>query len=188
MSTPTTEIPGYVAGTWAIDPIHSEVGFSVRHMMVSKVRGKFEKVEGTFVTGPDPLQSSVNATIDAASITTSHNDRDNHVRSEDFLHVEKHPTITFQSTGVRQEDGEYLLDGNLTIKDATRPVTLHLELNGFGPDAYGGTRAGFSAKGEISRKDFGVSFNGVIPGTNGAVVSDKVNLDLEVEGVLQPAQ
>jgi polyisoprenoid-binding protein YceI len=188
MSTAATEIPGYVAGTWAIDPIHSEVGFSVRHMMVSKVRGKFEKVEGTFVTGPTELESSVNATIDAASINTSQSDRDNHVRSEDFLNVEKHPQITFQSTGVRQDGGEYYIDGNLTIRDVTRPVTLTLEINGFGPDAYGGTRAGFSAKGEISRKDFGVSFNGVIPGTNGAVVSDKVNLDLEIEGVLQPAE
>ena len=188
MSTAATEIPGYVAGTWAIDPIHSEVGFSVRHMMVSKVRGKFEKVEGTFVTGPTELESSVNAVIDAASITTSQSDRDNHVRSEDFLAVEKHPHITFQSTGVRKEGDDYFIDGNLTIKEVTRPVSLSLEINGFGPDAYGGTRAGFSAKGEISRKDFGVSFNGVIPGTNGAVVSDKVNLDLEVEGVLQPAE
>jgi polyisoprenoid-binding protein YceI len=188
MSTAATEIPGYVAGTWAIDPIHSEVGFSVRHMMVSKVRGKFEKVEGSFVTGATPLESSVNATIDAASITTSQGDRDNHVRSEDFLHVEKHPHITFQSTGVRQDGGDYVIDGNLTIRDVTRPVSLTLEINGFGPDAYGGTRAGFSAKGEISRKDFGVSFNGVIPGTNGAVVSDKVNLDLEIEGVLQSAE
>ena len=89
---------------------------------------------------------------------------------------------------MRKEGGEYFIDGNLTIKDVTRPVSLTLEINGFGPDAYGGTRAGFSAKGEISRKDFGVSFNGVIPGTNGAVVSDKVNIDLEIEGVLQPAE
>ena len=185
MSTAATEVPGYIAGTWAIDPIHSEVGFSVRHMMVSKVRGKFEKVEGTFVTGPTEIESSVNATIAAASINTSQADRDNHVRSEDFLHVEKHPTITFDSTGVHQDGDDFVLEGNLTIRDVTRPVTLKLEINGFGPDAYGGTRAGFSAKGEISRKDFGVSFNGVIPGTNGAVVSDKVNLDLEIEGVLQ---
>ena len=185
MSTAATEIPGYVAGTWAIDPIHSEVGFSVRHMMVSKVRGKFEKVEGSFTTGADPLQSTVSATIDTTSFSTSQVDRDNHVRSEDFLHVEKHPTITFQSTGVRPDGDDFLLDGNLTIKEVTRPITLKLEINGFGPDAFGGTRAGFSAKGEISRKDFGVNFNGVIPGTNGAVVSDKVNIDLEIEGVLQ---
>jgi polyisoprenoid-binding protein YceI len=186
MSTAATEVPGYVAGTWAIDPVHSEVGFIVRHMMVSKVRGKFEKVDGTFTTGADPLQSTVSATIDTASITTSNGDRDNHVRSEDFLNVEKHPTITFQSTGVRPDGDDFLLDGNLTIREVTRPVTLKLELNGFGPDAYGGTRAGFSAKGEISRSDFGVSFNGAIPGTNGVAVSDKVTLDLEIEGVLQP--
>jgi polyisoprenoid-binding protein YceI len=186
MSIAATEIPGYVAGTWTIDPMHSEVGFSVRHMMVSKVRGKFEKVEGTFTTGEDPLQSNVTATIDATSITTSQADRDNHLRSGDFLESEKHPTLTFQSTGVRKDGGDYLLDGNLTIKGVTRPVTLKLEINGFGPDAYGGTRAGFSAKGEINRKDFGVSFDGVIPGTNnGVVVSDKVSLDLEIEGVLQ---
>ena len=185
MSTAATEIPGYVAGNWAIDPIHSEVGFSVRHMMVSKVRGKFEKVEGSFTTGADPLQSTVSATIDTTSFSTSQVDRDNHVRSEDFLHVEKHPTITFDSTGVRRDGDDFLLDGNLTIKEVTRPITLTLEINGFGPDPFGSTRAGFSAKGEISRKDFGVNFNGVIPGTNGAVVSDKVNIDLEIEGVLQ---
>jgi len=186
MTTAATEIPGYVAGTWAIDPVHSEVGFTVRHMMVSKVRGKFEKVEGTFVTGPDPLQSRVTATIDANSITTSQADRDNHLRSGDFLEIEKYPNLTFESTGVRQDGDEYLLDGNLTIKGVTRPITLKLEINGFGPDAYGGTRAGFSAKGEINRSDFGVSFNGAIPGTNnGVVVSEKVNIDLEIEGVLQ---
>src|ERR1700735_317500 len=117
MSTAATEVPGYIAGTWAIDPSPSEVGFSVRHMMVSKVRGKFEKVEGTFVTGPTELESSVNATIDAASINTSQSDRDNHVRSEDFLNVEKHPHITFQSTGVRNDGGEYFIDGNLTIRE-----------------------------------------------------------------------
>jgi polyisoprenoid-binding protein YceI len=189
MSVAATEIPGYVTGTWAIDPVHSEVGFSVRHMMVSKVRGKFEKVEGTFTTGENPLQSSVTASIDAASITTSQADRDNHIRSGDFLEVEKHPTLTYRSTGVRQDGDDFLLDGDLTIRGVTRPVTLKLEINGFGPDAYGGTRAGFSAKGEINRGDFGVTFNGAIPGTNnGVVVSDKVTLDLEIEGVLQPKE
>jgi polyisoprenoid-binding protein YceI len=186
MSIAATEIPGYVAGTWAIDPVHSEVGFSVRHMMVSKVRGKFEKVEGTFTTGADPQQSSVSVTIDPSSITTSQADRDNHLRSGDFLEVEKYPTMTYQSTGVRRDGDDFLLDGNLTLKGVTRPVTLTLEINGFGPDAYGGTRAGFSAKGEINRKDFGVSFDGTIPGSNnGVVVSDKVTIDLEIEGVLQ---
>ena len=135
------------------------------------------------------MSRACNATIDASSITTSQGDRDNHVRSEDFLHVEKHPHITFQSTGV-PPGGRRVLHRRQPDHHATSPVRSPstLEINGFGPDAYGGTRAGFSAKGEISRKDFGVSFNGVIPGTNGAVVSDKVNLDLEIEGVLQPAE
>ena len=185
MSTAATEVPGYIAGTWAIDPIHSEVGFSVRHMMVSKVRGKFEKVEGTFVTGPTELESSVNATIDAASINTSQSDRDNHVRSEDFFHVEKHPTMAFRSTAVRPDGDNFLLDGDLTLRGVTRPVTFRLELNGFGPDPYGGTRAGFSATTEINRNDWNVSFNGAIPGSGSAVVlSDKVTVNLEIEAVL----
>ena len=188
MTETAVEIPGYVAGTWAIDPVHSEVSFVVRHMMVSKVRGRFDKFEGTITTAPDPLQSSVNATVDLSSVNTGEPNRDNHIRSADFFEVESHPTMTFHSTGVRHDGSDFLLDGQLTIRGTTKPVTLKLEVNGFGPDAYGGTRAGFSAKGEISRKDFGVSFNGVIPGTNGAVVSDKVNLDLEIEGVLQPAE
>jgi polyisoprenoid-binding protein YceI len=187
MSTTAVEIPGYVAGTWAIDPVHSEVSFVVRHMMVSKVRGRFDKFEGTIVTAADPLQSSVTASIDLSSVNTGAPDRDNHIRSADFFEVENHPTMTFKSTGVRQEGENFLLDGDLTIRGITRPITLELEINGFGPDAYGGTRVGFSALGQITRQDFGVSFNGPIPGVPGGVaVSDKVTINLEVEGVLQP--
>jgi polyisoprenoid-binding protein YceI len=185
MSIAATEIPGYVAGTWTIDPIHSEVSFVVRHMMVSKVRGRFDKFEGTLVTAPNPLESTVTATIDLSSVNTGAPDRDNHIRSGDFFEVEKHPNMTFRSTGVRPAGDGFLLDGELTLRGVTQPVTLQLELNGFGPDAYGGTRAGFSAIGEINRNDFGVSYNGPIPG-GGVAVSDKVTINLEVEGVLQP--
>jgi len=178
-----TGIPGYVAGTWAIDPVHSEVGFSVRHMMVSKVRGKFGTFEGTITTTEDPLESSVTATVDLASISTGNDQRDGHLRSSDFFDTETHPQMTFQSTGIRAEDSTHLLDGELTIRSITRPVTLALEFNGIGPDAYGGTRAGFSATGEINRKDFGVNWNAAIEG-GGAVVSDKVALSLEIEAVL----
>jgi polyisoprenoid-binding protein YceI len=185
MSIAATEIPGYVAGTWTIDPVHSEVSFVVRHMMVSKVRGRFDKFEGTIVTGPNPLESTVNATIDLSSVNTGEPNRDNHIRSGDFFDVEKHPNMTFRSTGLRPAGEGFVVQGELTIRGTTRPVELQLELNGFGPDAYGGTRAGFSAIGEISRDDFGVSFNGTIPGTNnGVVVSDKVTINLEIEGVL----
>jgi polyisoprenoid-binding protein YceI len=180
------EIPGYVAGTWDIDPVHSEVGFSVRHMAVSKVRGRFDKFEGVIVTGEDPLSSTVTATIDATSINTNNEQRDGHIKSADFFEVEAHPTWTFTSTGVKADGDDYLLTGDLTIKGVTKPVTLKLEATGFGPDAYGGTRFGFSAAGEINRNDFGVSFNGPIPGVpGGVIVSDKVTLHLEIEGVLR---
>jgi polyisoprenoid-binding protein YceI len=187
MSTAAVEIPGYVAGTWAVDPVHSEVSFVVRHMMVSKVRGRFDKYEGTFVTAEDPLKSSVTATVDLNSINTGQEQRDAHIRSADFFHVEEHPTMTFASTGVRAgDDGDFLLDGDLTIRGTTKPVTFKLEISGFGPDAYGGTRAGFSATTEINRMDFGVAFNGPIPGVPGGVaVSEKVTVNLEIEGVLQ---
>jgi polyisoprenoid-binding protein YceI len=147
MSVPTTAtaIPGYVAGTWSIDPVHSEIGFSVRHMMVSKVRGKFDTFSGEVVTGEDPLKSSVTAEIELSSINTGNEQRDAHIRSADFFEVEKHQKMTYRSTGVRLEDGEYVLDGELTLKDVTRSVPLKLEINGFGPDPFGGTRAGFRA-------------------------------------------
>ena len=180
------QIPGFIAGTWEIDPVHSEVSFVVRHMVVSKVRGRFEKFSGTIVTSDNLAESSVNVTIDASSISTSEPNRDNHVRSADFLDVENFPTLEFRSTSVRSERGAYFIDGDLTIRGTTRPVTLKVEVNGFTPDPYGGTRAGFSATTEINRHDFKVSFNGPIPGTDNAMVlSDKVDLTLEVEAVLQ---
>jgi polyisoprenoid-binding protein YceI len=179
-----TAIPGYVAGTWSIDPVHSTVEFAVRHMMVSKVRGKFRTFSGTLVTGENPLGSSVSAEIDLNSIDTGAEQRDNHIRSADFFEAETYPTMTYRSTGVRQDGDHFILDGQLTLKDVTRDVPLKLELNGFGPDGYGGTRAGFTATGEINRRDFNVNFTAVME-TGGAVVSDKVSLHLEIEAVLQ---
>ncbi|MFZ0668686.1 MAG: YceI family protein [Acidimicrobiales bacterium] len=180
------EIPGFVAGTWEIDAVHSEVSFVVRHMVVSKVRGRFDRFSGTIVTEEDPARASVTVTIDASSINTNEPNRDNHVRSADFLDVDNFPNITFSSTAVRTENSEFLVDGELTIRGITKPVTLDVEVNGFTPDPYGGTRAGFSASTEINRQDFGVSYNGPIPGANNAMVlSDKVALTLEVEAVLQ---
>jgi len=185
LTAPVTEtgIPGYEAATWSIDPVHSEVGFSVRHMMVSKVRGRFTTFSGQLVTAADPTQSSVTAEIDLASINTGQEQRDAHIKSADFFEVETYPTMTYKSTGIRVEDGEYILDGDLTLKGVTKSVPLHLELNGFGPDPYGGTRAGFTATGELNRGDFNVSFNAPMA-NGGAVVSDKVNLQLEIEAVL----
>jgi polyisoprenoid-binding protein YceI len=185
MSTPTTtELPGYVAGTWDIDPVHSDVSFTVRHMMVSKVRGRFATFAGEIVTGEDLSGSSVAATIEANSIDTGNGQRDDHIRSADFFDVANHPQWTFRSTGIRVDGSDLVLDGELTIKGVTRQVPLALEINGFGPDAYGGTRAGFSAATSIDRNDFGVDIKLPMDG-GGVVLSDKVQINLEIEAVLR---
>ncbi|HYK66670.1 MAG TPA: YceI family protein [Streptosporangiaceae bacterium] len=184
MTAVTTEtgIPGYEAATWTIDPVHSEVGFSVRHMMVSKVRGRFTSFSGQIVTAEDPTQSSVTAEIDLSSINTGQEQRDEHIKSADFFEVETYPTMTYSSTGIKVEDGEYVLEGDLTLKGVTRSVPLKLELQGFGPDPFGGYRAGFSATGEINRRDFNVSFSAPMA-NGGVVVADKIQLQLEIEAV-----
>jgi len=182
-SSTATTIPGYVAGTWTIDPVHSEIGFSVRHVMVSKVRGKFTNFSGQIVTAEDPFKSSATAEIDLKSINTGNDQRDEHIRSADFFEVETYPTMTYRSTGATFEDGNYILDGELTLKGVTRRVPLVLELNGFGPDPYGGTRAGFSASGELNRRDFNVNFSAPMQ-NGGVVVADKITLHLEIEAVL----
>ncbi|SDF20348.1 Polyisoprenoid-binding protein YceI [Blastococcus aurantiacus] len=184
--TSTVQIPGYVVGTWDIDASHSTVGFSVRHMMVSKVRGYFREFSGELVTAADPSQSSVTATIDMDSIDTRQEQRDAHIKSADFFDVGNHTVMTFRSTGVRAEGEDWHVDGELTLKGITKPVTLELELNGFGPDAYGGTRAGFSAKTVISRSEFGVDIAMPMDG-GGVVVGDKINVELEIEAVLRTA-
>jgi len=184
-SVGTTTVAGYTPGTWAIDPVHSEIGFSVRHMMVSKVRGKFGTFSGEIVTGSSPLDSSVTATVDLSSIDTGNPDRDNHVRSADFFDVDANKAMTYRSTGVRADGDGYLMDGELTLKGVTKQLPLHLEVGGFGPDAFGGTRVGFTATGEIQRSDFGVDFNPALE-TGGVVLGDKVNLHLEIEAVLNP--
>jgi polyisoprenoid-binding protein YceI len=183
-----TTMPGYLAGSWSIDPVHSDVSFTVRHMMVSKVRGSFADFSGEIVTAENPLESSVTATIDLASITTNNEQRDNHIRSADFFDVETYPTMTYRSTGVRSSaDGEdFIVDGELTLHGVTREVPLHLELGGFGPDAFGGTRAGFSASAEINRRDFGVDISMPMDG-GGVVVADKISITLEIEAVLKTA-
>ncbi len=188
MSTATTTvaaIPGYVAGTWDIDPTHSEVGFSVRHMMVSKVRGRFEVFSGTITTGDSIEAASVEAEIDLASIGTGNERRDAHLRSPDFFGTDENPTMTFRSTGVRAERDHFVVAGDLTLKGITRPVELVTELVGVGPDAYGGTRAGFSATTAINRQDFDVTWNAAIEG-GGVVVADEVHIQLEIEAVLRP--
>ncbi|SFP87114.1 Polyisoprenoid-binding protein YceI [Geodermatophilus dictyosporus] len=185
-STTAVQIPGYVAGTWDIDAAHSTVGFSVRHMMVSKVRGYFTRFSGELVTAEDPSRSAVTATIDMDSIDTRQEQRDAHIRSADFFDVGNHTEMTFRSTAVVADGEDWTVQGDLTIKGTTRPVTLALELNGFGPDAYGGYRAGFSARTSISRKAYGVDIDLPMDG-GGVVVGDKIDVELEIEAVLRTA-
>jgi polyisoprenoid-binding protein YceI len=185
-SSTTVQIPGYVVGTWDIDASHSTVGFSVRHMMVSKVRGYFRDFSGEIVTAEDPAQSSVTARVNMDSIDTRQEQRDAHIRSADFFDVGNHTEMTFRSTAVATDGADWTITGDLTIKGITKPVTLELELNGFGPDAYGGTRAGFSAKTEISRKAYGVDIDMPMDG-GGVVVGDKITVELEIEAVLRAA-
>jgi polyisoprenoid-binding protein YceI len=190
MTAELVEIPGYVAGTWTIDPVHSGVGFTIRHMMVSKVRGRFGGFEGTVVTGDDPLGSSVTATIDLSSIDTGNPQRDEHVRSADFLDVAKYPEMTFRSTRVRADGGGFLLDGELSLRGVTKEVSLKLVAEGFGPDVFRqddpfkGARAGFTATGEISRLEFGVGDGATVPG-GALALSDKVQLVLEIQAALR---
>lgn len=186
MTVATTSIPGYVAGTWDIDPVHSDASFVVRHMMVSKVRGRFEQVAGELVTAERIEDSTVTATIDASSITTGNEQRDGHVRSADFFEVEKYPEWTFRSTGLAAQGDDLVLTGDLTIKGVTRSVQLDVELGGFGPDAWGGTRAGFTATTTIQRSDFGVDIALPMDG-GGVVVSEKVGVELEIQAVLRAA-
>lgn len=179
--TATTEIPGYLAGTWTIDEAHSDVTFVVRHLGVSKVRGRFTGVEGTIVTADNILDSSVTATIDAASIDTNNEQRDNHVRSDEFLDVANHPTLSFRSTGIRTDGEDYLIDGELTLHGVTRPVTLTAELGGFGAGLAEGSKViGVSASTELNRGDFEVG-----AGLPTAVVAERIKIELNIEGILR---
>ncbi len=180
----TIAIPGYLAGIWNADPAHSEVAFSVRHLMVSKTRGRFTSYDATLVIAEDPVDSTVTATIDLASIDTGNEMRDNHLRSADYFETEKYPTMSYRSTGVRQTDDGWAVDGELTLHGVTRQVPMAVEVNGFRPDPFGGQRAGFSATAQINRRDFGIDLTIPMDG-GGVAVGDKVSISLEIEAVLQ---
>jgi len=173
-----------MARTWTFDQAHSEVGFSVRHMVISTVRGNFNDFDGTLeFDGKDLATASVTFTIQAASVDTDNSKRDNHIKSDDFLNVEKYPTITFKSKKVIVgNNGEFKLVGDMTIRDVTKEVTFDCMFNGTIDDAWGNTRAGFSAETTINRQDFGVKWSNTLD-NGGLVAGDEVTIRLDLEAV-----
>ena len=167
-------------GTWNVDPSHSTVGFVARHLMVTKVRGRFTSFTGSLVVAEDPLQSSVTASVDMASVATGDDGRDGHVKGADFFDVEQFPTMSFTSTSITPNGGEYVLAGELTIKGVTKPVTFVLEFDGVNTDPWGNTKAGFTAETEINRKDWGLEWNVALE-TGGLLVSEKVKIQLDIQ-------
>lgn len=169
-------------GTWNVDPSHSGLNFSVKHLMVSKVRGRLGTFTGTLEIAANPLDSSVTASAETASITTGDAGRDEHLRSADFFDVANYPRITFVSTHIEQDDDDFILKGDLTIKGVTKSVEFELEFEGVGKDPWGNTKAGFSAEAEINRKDWGLEWNAALE-TGGVLVGEKVKIQLDIQAV-----
>jgi polyisoprenoid-binding protein YceI len=184
----TREFDGLViptAGTYQLDAAHKRVGFVVRHLMVSKVRGEFAEATATITVAENPLESSVTATIQTGSVTTGQADRDNHLRTGDFFEAEKYPTLEFVSTGVKSHDGnEFVLTGDLTIKGVTKPVELNVEFEGVGRSPYGFDVFGFSAVTEIDREDWGLTYNMALE-SGGVMIGKKVKIEIEGEAIRQ---
>ena len=175
-----SSITDLTPGVWTIDPSHTVVGFSARHMMISKVRGRFRSFRGTVTIAEDPLRSTVEAEVDLTSVDTGDEKRDTHLRSADFFDTETHPTMTFSSTGLKPEGKGYILSGDLSVAGQTRSVDFDLQFDGVETDPWGGTRAGFSAEAEISRKDWELTWNVALE-TGGVLVGDTVKIELDVE-------
>ncbi len=167
-------------GTWNVDAAHSSVGFVARHLMVTKVRGRFASFNGAVTVSEDPLQSKVEATVDMASVTTGDAGRDGHLQNADFFEAEKYPTMKFVSTDIVANGSDYVLKGDLTIKAVTKPVAFELEFDGVAVDPWNNTKAGFSAETEINRKDFGLDFNVALE-AGGVLVGEKVKVQLDVQ-------
>ncbi|MFE9423961.1 YceI family protein [Kitasatospora sp. NPDC006697] len=182
-STPLTEL----TGSYVLDPAHTRIGFVARHAMVTKVRGHFGQFEGTAdLDGADPSKSTVSLTIKTESIDTGVEQRDQHLRTNDFLDAPTYPEITFRSTGVEPLGGDkYRLNGELTIKETTKPVALEVEFDGSATDPYGNLRLGFEGSTTISRKDYGITWNAALEG-GGVLVGDKVVLEFDVSAIRQP--
>ncbi|MGI5952361.1 MAG: YceI family protein [Brooklawnia sp.] len=178
-----------LTGNWTLDPAHTRLGFSARHAMVTKVRGQFEEFEGTArVDAENPANSHVEVTIQAASINTRNKMRDDHLRTNDFLEIDKYPTLTFKSTNVERIDDENVrITGDLTIKATTRQVAIDFEFGGSAVDPFGNTRMGWEGKTTINRQDYGVAFNAALE-AGGVLVSDKVGIEIEISAIKDAEQ
>ena len=169
--------------TWKLDPSHSTVEFSAKHLMITTVKGRITDVAGTiYIDEKNPQNSSVEATLKAASLDTRTDQRDQHLRSADFLDVEKFPEIKFRSTRIQGDKDSFKLTGDLTIRDVTKPITLDVEFKGETKDPWGGERVGFSANGKIDRREFGLTWNQALE-AGGVVVGNDVNVSLEAQAV-----
>jgi polyisoprenoid-binding protein YceI len=167
-------------GTWNVDPTHTTISFVARHMMLSKVRGTFSDFTAEVVIAEDPLASSLRAEVQMASIDTGNEDRDNHLRTNDFFDIENHPTMVLQSAGFGGSGGEYTMHADLTIRGVTKHVDFELEFAGIGQDPWGNSRAGFSATATINRKEFGIEWNTALE-TGGVLVDDKIQIEIETQ-------
>ena len=174
------------AGAYTIDPAHTSVEFVARHLMITKVRGRFPDVSGTILIDEEPERSHVEVDIDVASVDTGNADRDNHLRSADFFHVDEHPRMSFTSTRVeRTRSGTWLVTGDLSLRGVTRPVTIRVDFDGAGTSPTGEARISFSASGEIDREDWGLTWNEALE-TGGVVVGRRVRIELNVQAVAVP--
>jgi polyisoprenoid-binding protein YceI len=180
----TTTLAPSLTGTYVIDDTHSRFGFVARHAMVTKVRGQFNEFSGSgHFDAENPSESSVQVTLQTASVDTRNADRDSHVRSDDFFDVEQYPTIDFASTAVEQVDEDtFRLTGDLTIKDVTQPVTIELDFAGSAVDPFGNQRIGFDGSTTVNRRDFGLEWNAALD-TGGVLVSEKVTLEFEISAI-----
>ena len=172
-------------GTWTLDPTHTAIEFEAKHLMIAKVKGRFADFDGALTVADDPTKSSVSVTIKSASIDTRTGQRDDHLRSPDFLEVDKYPEIAFVSTSLEHDDGDdWRINGDLTIHGVTKPVTLKTEYEGQAGDPWGGQRVAFSAETKISREDWGLTWNQALE-AGGWLVGKEIKLKLDVEAVLQ---
>ncbi|MFF0344865.1 YceI family protein [Kribbella sp. NPDC004875] len=181
--TVISTIPGLVAGTYTLDTAHSEIGFTVRHLM-TKVRGTFQEFSGEINVKDTIEESAASVSVELASVHTRNEQRDGHLRSGDFFDAEKSPKMTFVSTAIKPEGDDYILAGELTIKDVTKPIELAVEFLGVDQNAYGQTIIGFEASASISRKEWGIDFNVPLEGGK-LLIGDKVDIHLDVQAALQ---